>query len=176
MQAVAGKHAPGRGEGVERLRGWLWYTITYLSSKMLSCGCKGEIQRKWWKNWRHTCSGKGRRNGPIIRVEYRDPLAAWIFPRQGTRCGYHSANLVAVFPNYGILYLVLFLCFVTLSWAIFAAWNRQRQCLGSLKQFVFGLHDDSLNLSLPGSYQFSPNIMTICILIFSTTCFLWYGT
>ena len=32
----------------------------------------------WWKN---TCSGKGRRIGQSMRVEYSEPLAAWIFPR-----------------------------------------------------------------------------------------------
>ena len=33
---------------------------------------------------------------------------------------------VAVFPNYSSLYLVLFLCFLALSCAIFAAFNRHR--------------------------------------------------
>ena len=32
VSAVAGTHAPGRGEGVEGLGGWLRYIISYLSS------------------------------------------------------------------------------------------------------------------------------------------------
>ena len=32
VPTVAGTHAPGRGEGVEGLGGWLRYTIIYLSS------------------------------------------------------------------------------------------------------------------------------------------------
>ena len=43
MPAVADTHAPGRGEAVEGLRGWLRHTITYLKS-WFCCGCKGQGQ------------------------------------------------------------------------------------------------------------------------------------
>ena len=40
------------------------------------------------ENRRHTCSETERRIGQSIRVEYSEPLAAWIFPRQGTHGSY----------------------------------------------------------------------------------------
>ena len=64
--------------------------------------------------------GKRRRIGPMMRVDDGETLAASIFHRQGTQCGYHSTNLTAVFPNYSSLYLV-FLYDFTLSCAIFPA-------------------------------------------------------
>ena len=39
MPAVAGTHAPGRGEGAEGLRRWLGDVITVVSSCR---GCKGQ--------------------------------------------------------------------------------------------------------------------------------------
>ena len=35
MRAGDGAHAPGRGYGVEGLRGWLRHTIAYFSSSLL---------------------------------------------------------------------------------------------------------------------------------------------
>ena len=62
-----------------------------------------------------------------MRVEYSEPLAAWIFPVLGKVriVAITVQNLIAVFANYSSLYLV-FLCFLTLSCAIFAAINRQQ--------------------------------------------------
>ena len=53
-------------------------------------------------------------------VEYSEPLAAWIFTRQGAQCGCHSTKYYSSFPELqqsipGIL------VFFTLSCAIFAA-------------------------------------------------------
>ena len=75
MPDVAGTHDPGRGEGIEGLRGWLRYTITY---RYLVVVVGVRDNAVWWKN---TCSGKGRRIGQSMRVEYSEPLAAWIFIR-----------------------------------------------------------------------------------------------
>ena len=36
VPAIANTHAPGKGEGVEALGGWLKYTTTYLSSSLFS--------------------------------------------------------------------------------------------------------------------------------------------
>ena len=62
MLAVAGRHAPGRDEGDERLRRWLGDTITAVSwcrgwkgQKTMSSG--GNVDAT------HTCSGRGRRVG-----------------------------------------------------------------------------------------------------------------
>ena len=57
MPAVAGTHAPGRGEGVEGLRGWLRDIIT-----AVSCRRGSKSQRKckvWWKR----CSPCSIKNG-----------------------------------------------------------------------------------------------------------------
>ena len=86
MPAVAGTHAPGRGEGVEGFRGWLRHTITYLSSSC--CGRKGEKQCQVVGKLTPHMLWKGRRTGQSIRVEYSEPLAAWNFPRQGTPGSY----------------------------------------------------------------------------------------
>ena len=34
-----------------------------------------------------------------MRLECSEPLAAWIFPRQGTQCGYHSTKSNSIFPE-----------------------------------------------------------------------------
>ena len=36
----------------------------------------------------------------MMRVKYSEPLAAWIFPRQGTQCGHHSSTKSSIsFPE-----------------------------------------------------------------------------
>ena len=49
MLAVAGTHAPGRGEGVEGLGGWVRYIITYLSCLVAVVGVREKYNAKWWK-------------------------------------------------------------------------------------------------------------------------------
>ena len=80
MPAVAGKHAPGGGEGVEGSKGWLGEIITAVSCCR---GCKGQRQWQVVEKMRHTCSGKGKRYAQSMRVEYTEPLATCIFPMLG---------------------------------------------------------------------------------------------
>ena len=55
VPAVAGTHAPGRGEGVEGLERLLGDIIT--GGQLLSLVEGSKDNRKWWKRRRHTRSG-----------------------------------------------------------------------------------------------------------------------
>ena len=54
MPAIAGTHAPGRGEWVEGFRGWLGDIITAVS-------CRG------WKGHRQRQGGRGEATHPPVR-------------------------------------------------------------------------------------------------------------
>ena len=55
MLAVAGTHAPGKGEGAEGLGRWLGDIITAVSSYR---GCQGQRQCQVVETLTHTCSGR----------------------------------------------------------------------------------------------------------------------
>ena len=97
VPAVAGTLAPGRGEGVVGSRRWLGDIIT--AELQVVVGVRVKDNDKWWKSWRHTCWGMGKRSGQywiFANCDGRDSSKYNV--REGSACAW--PRTVKVSPPY----------------------------------------------------------------------------